>query len=220
MDDRLIIEAAPGGKNSDHYKELAGKWMDSRTPPNAAKSAASGLTPRGEIGSRKFIFSSTGQESATETGIARFSPKFDGAGHYYVYATWPRGGNATPVNFVIHHATGETAKAFAQDGYGVNPTGSGADAWVALGDYDFQPGDEQYVEIQLRPGALPAQSRVSGQVYADAICFSKTPLPDARSVAQVSTVNGGETEANSNASPGAAQAKPAEIAGPLGGKAL
>ncbi len=210
--DKVIIEAGTDGINRDHYKEITGKWIDSRTPPNAAKSAASGLTEQGKIGSRKAMFGALGDSATdTETASARFYPKFGTAGHYHVYVTWPHGGNANPVNYVVHHAGGEATRTFAQDGYGLRAGASSADSWIDLGDYDFTTGEDQYVEIQLNAGARPSQNKVSGQVYADAVCFSATPLPDAK------TLTSAPPEFNPKANK---EPAPPGIAGPLSGNAI
>lgn len=229
--ERLIIEAGADGLNHKQYKEISGKWIDSRIPAEAAKSAASGLTAQGKGISRKSVFSDPGRDHvATVPAIARFYPKFESEGHYNVYVTWPRGGNARPVEYVVRHAGGEAKRTFAQDGYGLPGAAAMADSWISLGDYDFVPGDDNYVEIQLNPGAHASQSKASGQVYADAVCFSPTALPDAKKLNDNAVFDGrakAEEQRPKTTTPAVQSApvepvnnKPEEIAGPLQGTAL
>lgn len=166
----LVIESSSGGKNNDKYREVAGNWIDSRIPAESAKSSAPGLTPPGEIGSRKHVF---GTEAKIEAA-ARFFPEFAEKGHYYVYVTWPRGANAQPVEITIKHAGGEEKKSVIQDGWGV--TGGNANQWIALGEFDFESGSDQFVELKVSPGATPVDERNTGQIYTDAVAFSTKPL--------------------------------------------
>ncbi len=173
----LIVESHATGKNFSHYKEVTGKWIDSRIPPSLAKSSAPGLTAPGLCGTRKTLFSGP---NVTTTGpaTARFLPKLERAGHYYVYATWPRAANATPVRYVVRHAEGFTDAVVAQNGFGAPPYECNAGVWVPLGDFDFVPGDDQYVEVGAEPGIRELDTRWYGQVYADAVRFSSSPLAD------------------------------------------
>jgi len=169
----LIIESRPAGQNHDNYKEKSGNWLDSNTPPETAKSHAKGATPG--IGSRKVTLPLVG---GIDEAVARFSPKFTAPGHYYVYATFPKAANATPVTYAIKSAKGETAKILAQDGWGANGDPN-ANKWISLGDFDFTAGDEDYVEFRVKSDAGPTDSRNPGQAYADSVLFSTTEVSGA-----------------------------------------
>ncbi|MGI8905839.1 MAG: DUF255 domain-containing protein [Candidatus Sumerlaeaceae bacterium] len=174
----LIIEAGREGKNTSQYRELAGKWMDSRIPPQVAKSTAPGLTPPGACSSRKTVF--CGPNIVTSgPAIARFSPRFPTPGHYHVYATWPRGANATPVRYVIKYAGGDTTtRKLTQNGWGGSDKDCNAGTWIDLGDYDFDAGEDQFVELHVEPDVKLLEPNWYGQAYADAIRFSEKPLTD------------------------------------------
>lgn len=221
--EKVIVEAGRSGINNSHYEEISGRWIDSSNPPTAAKSAAPGLTAQGVASTRKYVFGSEGSgAAATEIASARFYPRLKSAGHYHVYVTWPRGGNVTPVNYTVQHAKGQSTHAHAQDGYG--PKGpEHADRWVTLGDFDFAGGTGEYVELQIQPGARPVRETVNGQLYADAVCFSPAPLPEAITLEPAPPVS---APTSSLAAPvDTAPAKPSQpqvpgIAGPITGNAL
>lgn len=168
----LIIESRPEGQNHSRYKEFSGNWMDSNRPPDKAKSSASGLTPQEKCGSRKVSLPVPVGQAA-----ARFSPGFSAPGHYYVYVTWPRAGNATAVSFVTRHASGEAVKVLTQDGWGMTGENN-ADRWIPLGDFDFKAGSDQYVELRVGPDAKEVDTRNMGQAMSDAVRFSEKPLGD------------------------------------------
>jgi hypothetical protein len=174
----LIIESGREGKNSSQYKELLGKWMDSRIPPPMAKSPAPGLTPPGACTTRKTVF--CGPNIITSgPAIARYSPQFTEKGHYYVYVTWPRGANASPVRYVVKYAGGQAkTKKLTQNGFGAGDSPCNAGTWVALGDYDFEPGDEQYVELHVESDVELLEPNWYGQAYADAVRFTDEPLKE------------------------------------------
>lgn len=180
----LIIETQKEGQNFDRYEEIEGKWMDSKTPAATAKSRAPGCTDGNKCGTRKYIFSMGTPDQPDPTGIAepaaaRFYPRFSAPGHYYVYVTWPRAANATPVKYIVKHAKGTDTKELTQDGWGGTETGiSNANTWVLIGDYDFNAGNDQYVELRVDKSVRPVSAKNYGQVYADAIRFTSKPLED------------------------------------------
>ena len=177
----IIVESRPEGQNHANYQEIQGKWMNSQTPPEASKSSAPGLTPATQCGTRKYLFQPEGQTaSSVEPAIARFLPRLQKPGHYHVYVTWPRGANVRPVIYRIKHASGVDEKEVMQDGQGGAGGTGNANRWIFLGDYDFAPGDDQYVELSIGPGAGPVARHLAGQVYADAVRFAEKPLEDAQ----------------------------------------
>jgi len=173
----LVIEAAPGGKNNNLYREHYGKWMDSRIPPQVAKSWAPGLTPPGTGTSRKTVFSGPNIVT-TGPAMARFTPDFKEKGRYHVYVTWPRGANAAPVRYVIEHAGGAETKKLTQNGWGAPGSDCNAGTWISLGEYEFNPGKEQFVELHVEADVRLLEPNWYGQAYADAVCFSKEPLKE------------------------------------------
>jgi len=197
----IIIETQKEGQNFDHYEEIEGKWIDSRSPPTTAKSSAPGCTEGTKCGTRKYLFSMGTPDNPDPTGnpepaAARFYPRFSAAGHYYVYATWPRAANATPVKYIVKHAKGTDTKELTQDGWGSTETGiSNANTWVLIGDYDFQPGNDQYVELRVDKSVRPVSPKNYGQVYADAVRFSSKPLENTgqAALATVTPSAGGAT---------------------------
>ncbi len=179
----IIIETQKEGQNYDHYEEIEGKWMDSRTPPATAKSGAPGCTDRNKCGTRKYMFSAgtptePDPKGNPEPAAARFYPRFSAPGHYYVYATWPRAANATPVKYIVKHAKGTDTKELSQDGWGEGTGISNSNTWVLLGDYDFAAGNDQYVELRVDQNVRPVSPKNYGQVYADAVRFSSKPLEE------------------------------------------
>ena len=180
----IIIETQKEGQNVDHYEEIEGKWMDSKVPAATAKSRAPGLTDGNKCGSRKYWFSSGTPDQPDPKGnpvptAARFYPRFSKPGHYYVYATWPRAANATPVKYIVKHAKGTDTKELTQDGWGDNETGiSYANTWVLIGEYDFAGGNDEYVELRVDESVRPVSPKNYGQIYADAVRFSSKPLKD------------------------------------------
>lgn len=165
----VMVESRAGGKNYEGYKELSGNWEDSNSPPIHAKSQAPDTTKG--IGGRKFRL------TPGASGSARFSPNFKEKGHYHVYATWPLATSARPVYYLIKHAAGETSKTVTQDGYGtIAPNGN---KWIELGDYDFEPGAEQYVELVVPPDADGMQPSHVPQAFADSVLFAEKPREDA-----------------------------------------
>lgn len=170
----IIVESRKEGQNNDRYEEIEGTWMDSQTPPTVAKSSAPGLTDPNKCGARKVLFSGPSGE-VPPLGAARFRPKLTAPGHYYVYTTWSRGANCTPVNYTIKHAKGEDKKVLTQDGWSANGNGN---MWHLLGDYDFAAGDDQYVELRIGPDAKRTDAKNYGQVYSDAVRFSSSPLTE------------------------------------------
>jgi hypothetical protein len=155
QDTDFIIESRSDGLNNQFYQEISGKWMDSNIPPELAKSSAPGAS---KCGTRKSAFSGP-NITVIGPSAARFSlPTLQRASHLYVYATWPRGANAMPVNFRIRHAAGLNVRQIAQDGWGVLPAGCNAGQWILLGDYDFS-GANQYVEVATENDATALEPR-------------------------------------------------------------
>jgi hypothetical protein len=171
--DKLIIESLKTG-NSERYLELEGTWTESW-----AKSFAPGVTPKGQMASRKCVFSSNkaGVQATPGSAAARFLPKLSSPGHYYVYVTWPDWGNAQPVSYTIKHARGEEQRLLRQNGF-AKTEAANSSRWILLGDFDFPAGQDAYVELRIDAQARPVFADELGQVYADAVCFSKSPLSD------------------------------------------
>lgn len=176
----IIVESRPKGQNHDGYKETAGKWLDSNTPAETAKSGAPGLTPQGQIGSRKTTVAAQPTGDKTKViSAARFTPKIDAPGDYHVYITYPRAANATPVTFVIKTAKGEEKKDLSQNGWGGSADGV-ANEWIELGTYPFTAGGDQYVELQVTGATGPIDPANPPQAYADAVRFSTEPVQTAQ----------------------------------------
>lgn len=176
----IIIESRSEGQNFSKYKELSGNWISSQNPPDKAKSSAPGLTPQGKIGTRKATANSaiTKKPVGALVASARFSPELTEAGKYYVYFTYPSSANATPVTYVIKHADGETKKLIAQDGWGSLGEPK-ANKWLTLGEYNFAPGADQYVEIQVFGESGAVSPSTQGQAFTDAVRFSDAPISNA-----------------------------------------
>lgn len=185
----IVVESGKGGKNHEQYKEVAGRWLDSKTPAVAAKSSATGLSSAEECPGRKFVFSAVGEDKpAVQAAEARFYPELALPGRFHVYVTWPHGGNVTPVHYVVQHAGGTTTRTLTQDGYGPGPgSPNNANVWIRLGEFEFEAGRNQYVALVVQPGARAVHTTANGQAYADAVCFSPEPIPDAQDDDQVST---------------------------------
>lgn len=164
----ITIETRKEGQNFDHYKEVEGQWIDSNQGVYS-KSSAEGLTTSGKCGSRK--------SKIPGVVAARFFPRFSAPGHFLVYTTWGKAGNAVPVNYIVHHAGGESTKVLMQAGWG-NSFPSNAGKWVLIGEFDFKVGEEQYVELRTPADSSSADSAQLGQVHADAVRFASKPLPE------------------------------------------
>jgi serine/threonine protein kinase len=173
--DDLIIETRPQGKNFDHYQELSGSWMDSNSPADWAKSMASGLSSCWDCGSRALRFFAVEDIRRSFPGIARFYPRLSSRQHRFVYVSWPITANASPVHYIVHHANGETTVSVVQDGWR-SVTDGNANRWVQLGDYDFTPGEDQYVELQVNSDVRAVEGDWNGQVQADSMLFASSPI--------------------------------------------
>lgn len=181
----IIVESRPEGQNHANYQEIQGKWINSQTPPEASKSSAPGLTPAAQCGTRKYLFQPEGKTATpVQPAVARFFPRLQSPGHYHVYVTWPKGANVQPVTYRIKHAAGVDEKQVMQDGQGGAGGAGNANRWIPLGDYDFAPGDDQYVELSIGPNAGPVARHLAGQVYADAVRFAEKPLESAPAAAR------------------------------------
>lgn len=206
LGEKIIIESQPEGQNNDHYREILGKWITSHNPTHSTKSRAPGLTDKEKCGSRKLLFQPTQKNAGATTAPAfvRFMPKLNKSGHYYVYATWPEGSNAQPVYYNIRHAKGMTSIPIVQTGQG-GSVPSNANQWVALGEYDFNPGEDQYVELRVEMDTKPVHDVWSGQVYSDSVMFSTTP-------------EGSAVKQNQSDRPGASSGASSVLVAPASGK--
>lgn len=226
----FVIESRAQGLNYQQYKETGGKWIDASVPQEWAKSSASGLTEVGKCGARKLVISPPGAPPNTKGpgGVARFFPMVPKPAHYFVYTTWPKGGNCCPLFVSVKHAGGEDKKESLQDGWGIKGP-SNSDRWLLLGDYDFTPGTDQYVELRAEKGVRPLDYTHWGQVVSDSVRFCLAPLQDA--VALPPNAEAGSAVASSaapgvapggNAGPGAAMPQPAPpgAAAPEGGSTM
>ena len=174
----FIIESRPEGQRQNQYQEIDGSWIDS-----SGKSRAPGLTDPAKCGSRKstFVTATAGEPAKGTDATARFLPKLEKPGHYFVYVTWPREGNGGPVYYTVKHAKGVEKKTFDQNGWGLGSS-SNANIWVPLGEYDFNAGNDQYVEVKKPVAEIKVlDTRNLGQIFADAVQFSPKPLEDAGS---------------------------------------
>ncbi|MGI8907115.1 MAG: protein kinase domain-containing protein [Candidatus Sumerlaeaceae bacterium] len=173
----VLIEPRAGGQNFSHYMDSGG-WKDSNKPHEWAKSCAPGTTQLPLWGSRAVrFFSGVSNEETTFPSIAQYQPLLTARQHFYVYATWPFSANAAPVNYRVQHANGETSYSIIQDGWsGILSTN--ANLWTALGDYDFEPGDKQGVELHVDSDVRPVRRGWNGQAVADAVLFSTRALTE------------------------------------------
>lgn len=179
----IIVESRQEGMNHRGYKETAGRWMDSNTPATTAKSGAPGLTPQGQIGSRKTTVTPPANGTKeTVLSAARFTPPLEVAGEYHVYATWPQASNAAPVTYLIKHANGEERREVSQNGWGATTTANGNE-WIELGKYSFSPGGEQYVELQVTGVTKGPDPANQAQAFADAVRFTDEELDNLKAPA-------------------------------------
>lgn len=179
----IIVESRPEGMNFSQYKEVEGGWTNSGNDKGQGKSKAPGLSDATKVGTRKTMCTNlkhpNDNKPHDEPAAARFMPMIEGPAHYYVYVTWPREANAQPVTYTIKHAKGETKKTLVQDGWGKGPTGANGNIWVSLGDYDFQAGEDQWVEVRDTGADVKVIDDVNiCQIYADSVRFTTTPLKD------------------------------------------
>lgn len=203
----IVVESRPEGKNNQNYKEPYGKWLNSGDGEHG-KSKAPDLTEAKKCGTRKVLCSNkkVDENAHDEPAAAQFMINIPAKAHYYVYVTWPREANAAPVHYYIKYAGGDTTKTLVQDGWGVQQTGGIKDVWVSLGDYDFNPGPDQYVQATKGPDTKVVDERNICQVYADAVRFMLKPLEEPSK----------ETSKPSDVSaPGKAAETPMPAVGPL-----
>ncbi len=174
----IIVESRAEGKNYSGYSEPVGSWLDSNDPPATAKSSADGLTPQGQVGSRKT--STSAELTSAATGVlssARFTPDIATGGDYHVYITFPRAGNAASLTVAVKHAEGEEKKTINQDGWGAIDTANG-NKWIKIGEFPFVPGKTQYAELQVTKETTVPDKRNPAQAFADAVRFTTEPLPE------------------------------------------
>jgi hypothetical protein len=154
------------------------------------------LTERGKCGSRVHVFATANGRVTDDTdAAARFAPKLEKPEKLFVYVTWPRAANATPVYYIVHHAKGEEKVALVQDGWGKlgDPN---ANNWVPLGQFDFAAGDDQYVEVRAGSDIQATDPKNIGRLYSDSARFSADELTTgvAKSV-PIASARSGETAA-------------------------
>lgn len=179
----IIIEPCAGGQNYDHYSD-DGAWMEIHKPIEWAKSYAPGTTILPTWGSKGVrFFTGYSAQQTTLPAIAIYRPQVSARRHFYVYATWPFSANATPITYVIHHASGDTTHSIVQDGWS-SILGGNANVWTSLGDYDFDPGDKQRLEVRVDPGVRSVTRGNNGQAVADAVLFASRALTEGTTVAR------------------------------------
>lgn len=163
----IIVETNVGGKNTQFYKELSGKWYDSE-----AKSTAAGCTPN--IKSR---FCDVDDKTFAS---ARFQPEIPAEGEYEISVTWGRSANCNKAKYIIHIERGEKVAYLVQDGWG-GLAASNANMWHSLGVFPLKAGTVNYVDITDEENLGKPDARNLGRLYCDAMKFSlaKTGLPTA-----------------------------------------
>jgi len=100
-------------------------------------------------------------QSGAAGGTARFAPRVRTAGRYAVYLYWPRAaglGERVPVS--VRHAGGTADLSLDMRAPSAAVQG-GLAQWNRLGEWEFAPGREAWVELRAEPGA--------GAVVADAL---------------------------------------------------
>lgn len=123
----IIVESRAGGMNTAWYSDSG--FADSTT-----HCTAPGLT--GNIDTR---YGST-YRSLAGAKWAKFKPYFAQGGSYAVSVAWGAGGNRrSPITHRVVHAGGSEV-------FQIDQT-STANEWVSLGIFEFNTGDEGYVEI-------------------------------------------------------------------------
>ena len=176
--DDILIEPRAGGQNYLNYRDTDG-WVDTNKPHEWAKSYAPGTTRLPDWGSRAVRFyTGVSNPDTTIPATAYYRPNVKSPRHLYVYATWPYSANAAPVKYVIHHAAGVTTKTLTQDGWAGVLSGN-ANLWTELGDYDFEPSEDQALELHVDSDVRPVRRNFNGQVVADAVLFSTRALIEA-----------------------------------------
>jgi hypothetical protein len=172
----LVVEAsARGGQNRSHVRIISGRWLDNPAS-SQYKSTAPWLTSRDDASTTACIFYQPLIAMETSSpAVARFLPLAGRPVRYHVYVTWPSEANATPVHYRIRHADGDTTLALVQDGLGIAGE-SNANAWVALGEYEFLPGEDQFVELSVGEEVRPLTPFRFGQANADAVLFAAGKL--------------------------------------------
>ncbi|MBX7244767.1 MAG: protein kinase [Candidatus Sumerlaeaceae bacterium] len=172
----ILIEPRDPNRKQGRYWDNKDVWTDAGAPWEHAKSAAPGTARVPGWGARLVrFFAVSGDANTTLPALARYEPMLNSRRHLYVYATYPFSANAAPVIYTIYHASGETSRSLAQDGWAGAWRG-GANQWTMLGDYDFAPGERQGLEIRANPGITFVRPINNGQVVADAVVFSSKPL--------------------------------------------
>lgn len=179
----LIIESGGAGKNGGRFIALRGKWLATQR-----KSSAPGLNADRNPGSRKVILGGL-QRQTTRTLRslsnapvgARFLPELTTRQRMHVYVTWPSGANVQPVTITVRHSRGKETMDYAQKGYGSGEE-TNANRWIPLGQFDFLPGEDQYVELHVDPGFGAVYAGRQIEFVADAVRFTTEQL-DAQQLA-------------------------------------
>lgn len=173
----LIIESRKAGNSSGEFKGIRGKWLASQR-----KSSAPGLMGESGSGSRKVILGSLQRQTtrslrslSSAPAAARFLPNLTTRQRLHVYITWPAGANVQPVTITVRHAEGEEKMAYAQRGYGTGEKNN-ANRWIPLGEFDFLPGEDQYVEMRVDPGFSTVYPGRQIDFVADAVRFTTEQL--------------------------------------------
>lgn len=154
----VIVESFDDGQNSDGFSQVEGSWHES-----VAKSAAEGLT------ATRSRYNDADSEAAT----ARFTPDLPSPGKYEVFITYPPSGNASDIIYRVNTADGVQNLRLTQFGRELShrPT---ADQWYSLGVYNFEAGQNGYVEVSdPLTGESPQPSEPNARIYADAVKFVK-----------------------------------------------
>lgn len=157
----IVVESASDGHNSQWF-QTEGKWVES-----AAKSSADGLK------ATRTVYNDANQDP----GSARFTPELPQAGKYEIFITYPTSGNASDIKYVVHTADGDQHLEITQFGREASAKPA-ANQWYSLGVYNFNAGQEGYVELSdPLTGERPQESEPNARIYADAVMFA--PVSDA-----------------------------------------
>jgi len=173
-----LVEPRRGGQNHQDYEEISGRWENTDTPHEWAKSAVAGLVvPRPQVGSRKLVFRPLmGDYVLTETAVARYRYRPAASQSAHVFVTWATAANATPVTYTVHDAHGDHVRQLAQDGWGYLALGN-AHKWIDLGEFQFDSGGDYYVEVRVEPGVSASHPLWDGVAQANSVLFRTKPLP-------------------------------------------
>ena len=139
-------------------------------------------------------FVERGGRSGDETlASAMFSLNLESPGYYHVYATWPNAANASPVQYIVHFGDDMETRTVMQNGYGGTDLSTrNCNTWTLLGAYQFRAGPGQHVLLRVPGDVRRVDMDGNGQVYADAILVTTSPLHGAQNVMPIDAdVEGG-----------------------------